>query len=179
LSRTSGKSRYEDIESGLRALVQEVRQRQIRSIAIPPSGSGLGGLQWGRVKGMIEAAFEDIPDVRVKLYELKASPGMGRIYRRGSLNRINTGGQRRTEIMSEYQYYEFLAIDRPLTKDEMADLRGISSRAYITPVSFTNEYPWGDLKANPEDLMKRFFDAHVYVANWMTAIFILNGQDVI
>jgi O-acetyl-ADP-ribose deacetylase (regulator of RNase III) len=66
LSRTSGKSRYEDIESGLRALVQEVRQRQIRSIAIPPSGSGLGGLQWGRVKGMIEAASEDIPDVRVK-----------------------------------------------------------------------------------------------------------------
>jgi hypothetical protein len=81
--------------------------------------------------------------------------------------------------MSEYQYYEFLAIDRPLTKDEMADLREISSRAYITPVSFTNEYQWGDLKANPEDLMKRLFDAHVYVANWMTAIFILNGQDVI
>ncbi len=25
-----------------------------------------------------------------------------------------------TEPMSEYQYYEFLAIDRPLTADEMA-----------------------------------------------------------
>ncbi len=75
--------------------------------------------------------------------------------------------------MSEYQYYEFLAIDRPLREDEMADLRGISSRAHITPVSFTNEYHWGDLKANPEDLMKRFFDAHIYVANWMTAIFMV------
>jgi len=69
-----GKSRYEDIESGLKALVREVRQRKIRSIAIPPLGSGLGGLQWGRVRGMIESAFEDMPDVRVKLYEPKGSP---------------------------------------------------------------------------------------------------------
>lgn len=69
-----GKSRYEDIESGLRALVREVRQRKIHSIAIPPLGSGLGGLQWGRVKVMIEEAFQDMPDVRVKLYEPKGSP---------------------------------------------------------------------------------------------------------
>ncbi|MFO8089687.1 MAG: macro domain-containing protein [Desulfatiglandaceae bacterium] len=69
-----GKSRYEDIESGLRALVREVRERKIRSIAIPPLGSGLGGLQWSRVKAMIEAAFEEMPDVRVKLYEPKGSP---------------------------------------------------------------------------------------------------------
>lgn len=69
-----GKSRYEDIASGLQALVREVRERKIRSIAIPPLGSGLGGLQWGRVKAMIEAAFEEIPQVQVKLYEPKGSP---------------------------------------------------------------------------------------------------------
>ncbi len=68
------KSRYEDIESGLPALVQEVRERKIRSIAIPPLGSGLGGLQWRRVKTMIVTAFEDIPDARVKLYEPEGSP---------------------------------------------------------------------------------------------------------
>ena len=68
------KSRYEDIESGLKALVREVQQRKIRSIAIPPLGSGLGGLQWPRVKAMIEAAFEEMLDVRVKLYEPKGSP---------------------------------------------------------------------------------------------------------
>jgi hypothetical protein len=72
--------------------------------------------------------------------------------------------------MSEYQYYEFLAIDRPLTSEEMANLRALSTRANITPVSFTNEYNWGDFKGNPDKLMERFFDAHVYVANWMTAI---------
>jgi O-acetyl-ADP-ribose deacetylase (regulator of RNase III) len=69
-----GKSRYEDISSGLQALVREVQERKIRSIAIPPLGSGLGGLQWSRVKTMIEAAFEEISDVQVKLYEPKGSP---------------------------------------------------------------------------------------------------------
>jgi hypothetical protein len=75
--------------------------------------------------------------------------------------------------MSEYQYYEFLAIDRSLTADEMAELRALSTRATITPVSFTNEYNWGDFKGDPDKLMQRYFDAHVYVANWMTAIFMV------
>jgi hypothetical protein len=51
--------------------------------------------------------------------------------------------------MSEYQYYEFAAIDRPLSKDEMAELRALSSRATISPTSFANEYHWGDLKGDP------------------------------
>jgi len=75
--------------------------------------------------------------------------------------------------MSEYQYYEFLAIDRPLTSEETAALRKLSTRAQITPVSFTNEYNWGDFKGDPDKLMQRYFDAHVYVANWMTAIFMV------
>ena len=53
--------------------------------------------------------------------------------------------------MSEYQYYEFAAIDRPLTRAEMAELRAVSSRADITPSGFTNHYEWGDLKADPAD----------------------------
>jgi hypothetical protein len=73
--------------------------------------------------------------------------------------------------MSGYQYYEFLAIDRPLTSQEISALRILSTRAHITPVSFTNHYEWGDFKGDPDELMRRFFDAHVYVANWMTAIF--------
>jgi hypothetical protein len=68
--------------------------------------------------------------------------------------------------MSEYQYYEFAAIDRPLTPAEMAKLRTISTRAEITPVSFVNHYEWGDLKAKPADWMQRYFDAFVYTANW-------------
>ena len=70
--------------------------------------------------------------------------------------------------MSEYQYYEFLAMDRPLDAREMAELRGISTRADITPTHFSNEYSYGDLKADPAKLLERYFDVHVYVANWGT-----------
>ena len=68
--------------------------------------------------------------------------------------------------MSEYQSYEFVALDRRLTATEMADLRSISTRAEITPTRFWNEYHWGDLKADPADLLARYFDVHVYFANW-------------
>ena len=73
--------------------------------------------------------------------------------------------------MSEYQYYDFKAIDHALTKTEMAALRAISTRAAITTTSFTNHYEWGDLKADPLKLMERYFDAFVYVANWGTREF--------
>ena len=70
--------------------------------------------------------------------------------------------------MSEYQYYEFIAIDEPLTPKQMAELCSRSSRASITSTSFVNEYHWGNLKGDPVDWMRRYFDAHVYVANWCT-----------
>jgi hypothetical protein len=70
--------------------------------------------------------------------------------------------------MSEYQYYEFLASDRPLDRSEIAALRALSSRAEITPTSFTNVYNFGDFKGSPAKLMEKYFDAHIYVTNWGT-----------
>ncbi len=70
--------------------------------------------------------------------------------------------------MSEYQYYEFLAVDRPLTAAEQAEVRQLSTRARITATSFTNEYHWGDFKGSPDQLMQRYYDAHLYLANWGT-----------
>jgi len=67
--------------------------------------------------------------------------------------------------MSEYQYYDFLAVDRPLTSEEMARLRALSTRATITPARFTNFYTWGDFKGDPLAMVKQYFDAFVYVAN--------------
>jgi hypothetical protein len=75
--------------------------------------------------------------------------------------------------MSEYQYYEFVAIDEPLTPQQMAELRARSSRASITQTSFVNEYQWGNLKGDPADWMRRYFDAHVYVANWCACLLCL------
>ena len=63
------KSRIEHIEVGLEALVAETTAREIRSIAIPPLGSGLGGLDWGEVKPLIERAVAGLPQVDVVVYE--------------------------------------------------------------------------------------------------------------
>lgn len=62
-------SRMEDIESGLVALVAEVRRLDVRSIAIPALGCGLGGLDWNEVRPRIEHAFQEATDVRVMLFE--------------------------------------------------------------------------------------------------------------
>jgi hypothetical protein len=50
--------------------------------------------------------------------------------------------------VSEYQYYEFLAVDRSLTADEMAEPRALSTRARITPTSLINTYHRGDFKGD-------------------------------
>ena len=71
-------------------------------------------------------------------------------------------------LMSEYQYYEFAAVDRPLGHDELAAVRALSTRAHITPTSFVNEYQWGDFRGDPRQLVERYYDAFLYLANWGT-----------
>jgi len=68
--------------------------------------------------------------------------------------------------MSEYQYYAFRALDRPLDAAARAELRTISSRAAITAASFVNHYEWGDFKGDVDAFMDRWFDLHLYYANW-------------
>jgi O-acetyl-ADP-ribose deacetylase (regulator of RNase III) len=68
------KSRLEDIASGLKALVADVQRLGIRSIAVPPLGCGLGGLNWADVGPMIEQAFASLTDVAVHLYEPNGAP---------------------------------------------------------------------------------------------------------
>jgi O-acetyl-ADP-ribose deacetylase (regulator of RNase III) len=63
------RSRLIDIETGLEDLVTTVRSLGIRSIAIPPLGCGLGGLNWVDVRPRIEAAFTSLPDVKAFLFE--------------------------------------------------------------------------------------------------------------
>jgi hypothetical protein len=70
--------------------------------------------------------------------------------------------------VSEYQYYEFQAVDRPLTQAEIAQLRALSTRAQITPTRFQNVYHYGDFRGEPLELVQRYFDGFVYVANWGT-----------
>ena len=69
-----GKSRMEDIEVGLKALVFEIETRRIRSVAIPPLGSGLGGLNWPEVRARVEAALSALKNVDVIVYEPTGAP---------------------------------------------------------------------------------------------------------
>ena len=64
-----GKSRMADIDAGLRALTEEIRSRGIRSVALPPLGSGLGGLDWLDVRKRIQAVLENLPEVKITVFE--------------------------------------------------------------------------------------------------------------
>ena len=97
-----GKSRIEDVEAGLKALIQEVRDRNIRSIALPPLGSGLGGLEWMDVRQRIEAALRDIDDVRAVVFEPGGAPVDGRANRSTAAPRMTAG--RATLVGLMYRY---------------------------------------------------------------------------
>src|SRR5712691_6239730 len=68
--------------------------------------------------------------------------------------------------MSEYQYYEFQAIDRPLTADQQARVTALSSRAHVTAHMASFVYNYGDFRGDPEQLLCDYFDAMLYMANW-------------
>ena len=68
--------------------------------------------------------------------------------------------------MSEFQYYEFVAIDSPLSLAVQKKLRAITSRATITATRLVNTYEWGDFKGDPDALINQYFDAFLYFANW-------------
>jgi len=97
-----GKSRLEDIESGLAALVNEVSSRNIRSIAIPPLGCGLGGLDWEVVRPMIERVFRDLPDVRAFLYEPAGAPAAGQMAKTEKIPHMTVGRAALLGLMRRY-----------------------------------------------------------------------------
>ncbi len=70
--------------------------------------------------------------------------------------------------MSEYQYYEFQALDRALTPKEQETLQALSSRAHITPHRASFVYNYGNFRGGPEVLLAKYFDAMFYIANWGT-----------
>jgi hypothetical protein len=69
--------------------------------------------------------------------------------------------------MSEYQYFEFAAIDGPISDEGLRYARGCSSRASVSRVRWQNTYTFGDFHGNVDTLLK-YYDAHFYIANWGT-----------
>jgi O-acetyl-ADP-ribose deacetylase (regulator of RNase III) len=97
-----GKSRMGDIESGLKSLVKVIRRYNIRSVAIPPLGSGLGGLNWEQVKSRIEAAVEPFIDVQVIIYEPKGAPKTEIMAHSRKVPKMTAGRAALVELMHRY-----------------------------------------------------------------------------
>jgi len=97
-----GKSRMEDIESGLLDLVEVIRRYGIRSIAVPALGSGLGGLDWRDVKLRIASALQALPDIAVLVYEPSGAPSSDSIARHREVPRMTAGRAALVELMSRY-----------------------------------------------------------------------------
>jgi len=96
------KSRIEDIEAGLVALKEEIRQRNILSIAIPPLGCGLGGLEWSAVRPLIEQAFSELSEVCVHLYEPRGAPAAKEMVREKRIPNMTVGRAALLCLMRRY-----------------------------------------------------------------------------
>ena len=68
--------------------------------------------------------------------------------------------------MSEYQRYEFMTIDRPLTREQLDAVDALSSHIDASSTHALIEYHWGNFKHDPIDVLHKFFDAFLYWANW-------------
>jgi O-acetyl-ADP-ribose deacetylase (regulator of RNase III) len=97
-----GSSRMEDIESGLTALAAEIKARGIRSIAIPPLGSGLGGLDWNEVRPLIEKHMAPLADVTVRIYEPNGAPQADKMHRSREVPNMTPGRAALVELVSRY-----------------------------------------------------------------------------
>ena len=97
-----GKSRMEDIESGIEALASEVKERNIRSIALPPLGSDLGGLNWADVRSRIAKALQGLEDVAVIVFEAGSAPVDGRPNRSTNVPKMTTGRAALVSLMHQY-----------------------------------------------------------------------------
>ena len=97
-----GKSRIEDIESGLEGLAHEIERKGIRSIALPPLGSDLGGLRWQDVRPLIETALGPIQGLRVTVFEPGSAPTDGRANQSTSVPTMTAGRAALVGLMHSY-----------------------------------------------------------------------------
>jgi O-acetyl-ADP-ribose deacetylase (regulator of RNase III) len=97
-----GKSRLDDIEAGLEDLVRVIEEKQIRSIAIPPLGCGLGGLNWAEVRPLILAALEKVPEVQAWVYPPAGTPSPEKMPVATERPHLTQGRAALIELVSQY-----------------------------------------------------------------------------
>lgn len=97
-----GKSRMGDIDAGLIALAETIRSRNIQSIAIPPLGSGLGGLDWSELRPRIEATLRQFGDLKVVLFEPGGAVSDKRVNRSSNIPKMTSGRAALVGLMHRY-----------------------------------------------------------------------------
>jgi O-acetyl-ADP-ribose deacetylase (regulator of RNase III)/uncharacterized protein YwgA len=107
-----GHSQLSYIEDGLEALVAEVKAHDIRSVAIPPLGCGLGGLEWNEVRPLIERAFTSLTEVEVLLYEPSQAPKPSEQAREAKVPNMTPG---RAILLTLIQHYQAGFMDTTTT----------------------------------------------------------------
>lgn len=99
-----GKSKIEDIDSGLKDLVKQIKKLKIKSIAIPPLGAGLGGLDWEVVKSKIVSAFSNHQNILVNIYEPLGSPNSKKMPIRTKKPNMTRGRAVLLKLLQIYSY---------------------------------------------------------------------------
>ncbi|MGU9977840.1 MAG: macro domain-containing protein [Candidatus Oxydemutatoraceae bacterium WSBS_2016_MAG_OTU14] len=97
-----GASKIEDVELGLNALAHDIKDKGIKSIAIPPLGSGLGGLDWCDVRQLIESVLSDFDDVEILVYEPKGAPENDKMVQNKRVPKMTAGRAVLIELMQRY-----------------------------------------------------------------------------
>ena len=97
-----GQSRLEDIKSGLDSLTAEIRARDIRSIAIPPLGCGLGGLAWPEVRMLMETALAELKAVEIIIFEPNDELADGRSNKSNKVPKMTVGRAALVGLMNHY-----------------------------------------------------------------------------
>ena len=95
-------SRIEDIDAGLEDLVTVIREREIRSIAVPPLGSGLGGLEWDDVRPRIEEALRSFDNLDVVVFEPRGVPEAEKMVRSRTVPKMTSGRATVVGLMDRY-----------------------------------------------------------------------------
>lgn len=97
-----GKSRMEDIQAGLEDLATRIHEYRIQSVALPPLGSGLGGLEWPKVRAEIERALAPLEDVRVLVYEPDGAPATDEMVHNRDIPKMTPGRAALVGLMDRY-----------------------------------------------------------------------------
>ncbi len=153
-----GKSRLEDIESGLEALLNDVQELGLKSVAIPPLGSGLGGLKWADVRQRLEAAFAKLQDVRWIVYEPVGAPPAKEMKNRTQRPRMTKA---RAAVLALIKRYLVPGFDYPVSLLEVQKLIYLLKAAGedFSKVKFVRHHygPYADVLRRVLDNMEGHF----------------------